>query len=254
MELNRISLTNFRSFKDTQSVNLAPITLLFGPNSVGKSSVLMALAYVQQILKKGHCDPHKFDAMGDKKVGGFRSLVHGQDLKKVIRIRLDYSPDKTLFVDYGDYVNAAEGQDKYGSEILMHDFGGGINKGSLELEIAWSERFKRAYVKHYRVWVNGIYVGCINSSEDQKNTLIQELNTSHPLLIPASNDEWLERQYGEAAEREPLAEHEHHTHFELILNELNPNPSSTSVFWPNTPLIPAQRLQPFQRKGSTISG
>lgn len=26
------------------------------------------------------------------------------------------------------------------------------------------------------------------------------------------------------------------------------------VFWPNTPLIPAQRLQPFQRKGSTISG
>ncbi|MCB2008999.1 MAG: AAA family ATPase [Rhodoferax sp.] len=38
MRITRISLTNFRSFKDTQSINVAPVTLLFGPNSVGKSS------------------------------------------------------------------------------------------------------------------------------------------------------------------------------------------------------------------------
>ena len=85
MRITRISLTNFRSFKDTQSINVAPVTLLFGPNSVGKSSVLMALAYVQQILKKGHCNPQKLDALGDKTIGGFRALVHGQDLKKTIR-------------------------------------------------------------------------------------------------------------------------------------------------------------------------
>ena len=30
--------------------------------------------------------------------------------------------------------------------------------------------------------------------------------------------------------------------------------ATSCVFWPNTPLIPAQRLQPFQGKGSTISG
>lgn len=51
MKITKISLTNFRSFKATQSIELAPVTLLFGPNSVGKSSVLMALAYVQQILR-----------------------------------------------------------------------------------------------------------------------------------------------------------------------------------------------------------
>src|SRR5690625_1240094 len=82
MRITRISLTNFRSFKDTQPIEIAPVTLLFGPNSVGKSSVLMALAYVQQILKKGHCNPQKLDALGDKTIGGFRALVHGQDLKK----------------------------------------------------------------------------------------------------------------------------------------------------------------------------
>lgn len=229
MRITKISLTNFRAFSETQIIELAPVTLLFGPNSVGKSSVLMALSYIQQILKKGHCNPYKLDGMGDKKIGGFRSLVNRQDLKKAIRIRLDYSPGKTLFVDYGGYINASDIDDNYNSDFKMNDFGGGIKEGSLEFEIAWSERFRRAYVKNYRVWVNGLYVGCINSSEDQRNTLINELNTLHPLLVPVENENWLERQYGEVNVREPLSENENHTYFEQILNELNPNPASTAA-------------------------
>src|SRR5690625_7091239 len=65
------------------------------------------------------------------------------------------------------------------SYVLMNDFGGSIESGAIEFEIAWSERFKQAYVKNYRVWANDVYVGCLNSSEDQKNTLIRELNTQH---------------------------------------------------------------------------
>ncbi len=57
MRITEIALTNFRSFQVTQSIALAPVTLLFGPNSVGKSSVLMALFYIQQMLEKGQCDP-----------------------------------------------------------------------------------------------------------------------------------------------------------------------------------------------------
>jgi len=75
MRLTRLALTNFKSFQNKQVIDLAPVTLLFGPNSVGKSSVLMALAYVQQILTKGHCNPQKLDALGDKAIGGFRSLL-----------------------------------------------------------------------------------------------------------------------------------------------------------------------------------
>ena len=229
MRITRISLTNFRSFKDTQSINVAPVTLLFGPNSVGKSSVLMALAYVQQILKKGHCNPQKLDALGDKTIGGFRALVHGQDLKKTIRIRLDYAAGKTPFVYYGANVDEMANHIQNVSYVLMNDFGGSIESGSIEFEIAWSERFKQAYVKNYRVWANDVYVGCINSSEDQKNTLIRELNTQHPLLVPHNNEDWLESQYGEADEREPLEADEYHTEFEQVLNQLNPNPASTAA-------------------------
>jgi AAA15 family ATPase/GTPase len=53
MRITKLSLTNFRSFTETQTIEFAPVTLLFGANSVGKSTVLMALFYLQQILAKG---------------------------------------------------------------------------------------------------------------------------------------------------------------------------------------------------------
>lgn len=227
MKITRIGLTNFRSFKTTQIIELAPVTLLFGPNSVGKSSVLMALAYVQQILKKGHCNPQKLDALGDKTIGGFQSLVHGQDLQMSIKVRLDFETGQTPFVNYASGVDemANHVQATY---LLMEDFGGSIETGAVELEIAWSERYKKAFVRNYRVWINGGYIGCVASSEDQRNTIIKELNTQHPLLIPYDNDEWLESQYGEEGERESLAAEEYQTEFEMVLNQLNPNPANTA--------------------------
>lgn len=228
MRITNISLTNFRSFKSTQSIELAPVTLLFGPNSVGKSSVLMALAYVQQILSKGHCNPQKLDALGNKTIGGFRALIHGQDLQQSIKIRLDFDSGKIPFVQYQSYVYEMARHIE-ASYLLMEDFGGSIKTGAVEFEIAWSERHKKAFVHNYRVWINGGYIGCITSSEDGKNTAIKELNSQHPLLIPTDNDDWLEREYGEENERRPLEANEYHTDFERTLNQLNPNPANTAA-------------------------
>ncbi|WP_174208635.1 AAA family ATPase [Shewanella halifaxensis] len=74
MRITKLSLTNFRSFKATQTIDFAPVTLLFGPNSVGKSTVLMALFYLQQILSKGQCDPARIDALGGNLSVGLRTL------------------------------------------------------------------------------------------------------------------------------------------------------------------------------------
>ncbi len=228
MKITKISLTNFRSFKSTQSIELAPVTLLFGPNSVGKSSVLMALAYVQQILKKGHCNPEKLDALGSKAIGGFRSLVHGQDLNRPIKIRLDFESGGSPFVYYGAGVDEMSNHIS-ASYPLMTDFGGSIQTGGLEFEIVWSDRHQVALVKNYRVWINGGYIGCISSSMDQRNTVIKELNTQHPLLVPYNNDDWLELTYGSPDDRELLGDNELHTEFEYTLNNLNPSPANTAA-------------------------
>ena len=182
MKITHLSLTNFRAFKQTQTLEFAPVTLLFGPNSVGKSTVLMALAYLQQILSKGHCDPQHLDALGKTNVGGFRSLVYGQDTTQSIILRVDYEVGNSIFEDYESGVQQLAESNGVDC-VQIDDLATAIEKCGIELEVAWSEKFSRAYVKNYRVWINDVAVGLLKASEDLKHTRISELNTQHQLLL-----------------------------------------------------------------------
>ncbi|EMB0807320.1 AAA family ATPase [Pseudomonas aeruginosa] len=223
MRIVRVTLENFRSFNLAQTIELAPVTLLFGPNSVGKSSILMALAYVRQILGYGHCDPQHLDALGRKAIGGFRSLVYGQDTARSIRIRLDFESGITPFSYYDAEVSEMLNHVQ-ASVVLMNDFGGSITHGAVELEIAWSDRYQWAYVREYRVWINGGYIGCVHSSDDRRNTVIRELNTRHPLLVPVDHHERLRDKDISHDEWD-----EYPTEFERVLVQLNPNPAGTAA-------------------------
>ena len=73
---------------------LRPITLLFGRNSAGKSTILHALCYAHEILSHRNTDPHKLELGGDQvDLGGFRRFVHGHDLDRVVRLRFELSLD-----------------------------------------------------------------------------------------------------------------------------------------------------------------
>ncbi|WP_244584522.1 AAA family ATPase [Escherichia coli] len=50
MKLTKLVLENFRSVRERQEIDFAPVTLLLGPNSAGKTTILIALFYLQQIL------------------------------------------------------------------------------------------------------------------------------------------------------------------------------------------------------------
>ena len=208
MRITSISLTNFRAFSYTQKIEIAPVTMLFGPNSAGKSSILMALAYVQQILTKGHCDPNRLDALGDRAIGGFRALVHRNDFSKRIKIRISYEGNTGIWSLYSNNTTGLSNVTQHGSRLILDDIGMNTNNGELEFEIAWSNKRKEAYVRNYRVWANGQYLGGIHSDEGGKTPFIDELNTAHPLLLNYEEDIDSEDGYSE---------------FASVLNGLNPN-------------------------------
>lgn len=222
MRITKISLTNFRSFKDTQTIDLAPVTLLFGPNSVGKSSVLMALAYVQQILQKGHCDPQQLDALGKKSIGGFSSLVHAQDLSKTITIKFDY---ENSGLPPNSYDSKAEeiGNELGLSYLKMPDYDGSLNNGAVAFDISWSNEFNRAFVEKVTYWANGTFIACVASSEDLKRTEIQDLNLNHMLLQTLDDTEWTQREYGYEPDGRVIPDDEWVSELEQVLYELNPS-------------------------------
>ena len=51
--LTSIRVENFKVFQDTSGVNIAPVTLLAGINSAGKSSLIQALLLLKQTLESG---------------------------------------------------------------------------------------------------------------------------------------------------------------------------------------------------------
>lgn len=193
MKINNLTLTNFRSFKDTQSIDFAKLTLLFGPNSVGKSTILLALFYLQHILKNGQCDPQRIDALGGKYVGGFKNLVHCRDLDKSITIKLEYDKEGAIGTTYGrtlTMLNDMENLD--GSLLLLEDQASQTETVALEWVISWSESRQTAYVEKYSVWLNGEHLATTHSDAGLNNPLLEELKLAHPLLRTSDHDEWLD--------------------------------------------------------------
>ena len=88
--ITAVEIENFKGIGRPMRVEFKPITLLFGNNSAGKSTVLHALCYAHEILRHGNVDVHKTDIGGDRiDLGGFRNLVHAHDPTRTVRLRFE---------------------------------------------------------------------------------------------------------------------------------------------------------------------
>ena len=57
MILKSIGISNFKAFgSEPQSVPIRPITLVFGPNSAGKSSLLHSFLWLNHVFQTGDCN------------------------------------------------------------------------------------------------------------------------------------------------------------------------------------------------------
>ena len=90
--LTEIGLKNFKAFGDTeQRVPLSKITLIYGPNSGGKSSILQALLMLKQSLTTRGKQRSELTLRGDLvDLGSFQALLHRHDTERELGIRVGY--------------------------------------------------------------------------------------------------------------------------------------------------------------------
>ncbi len=76
--ITRLRAENFKSWKDTGDLRLAPLTGLFGTNSSGKSSILQVLLMLKQTIESH--DPRRVLNLGDERtlvdLGTFSEVIH----------------------------------------------------------------------------------------------------------------------------------------------------------------------------------
>ncbi len=88
--ITAIEIENFKGIGERQRIEFAPLTLIFGANSSGKSTIVHALHYLREILKTGNGDIDEIRSTdGELRLGGFENLVHRHETNRKICIRIE---------------------------------------------------------------------------------------------------------------------------------------------------------------------
>lgn len=90
--LKKLTIKNFKAFNDLE-ISIKPLTILVGPNSGGKSSILNSIKLIKQTLDEGS-EVLQFDGTID--FGKFEDVVHQGSQAKMMRFRFEFE-DNTYF-------------------------------------------------------------------------------------------------------------------------------------------------------------
>jgi AAA15 family ATPase/GTPase len=87
--ITQLLLSNFKAFGNLQAAKLRPITLIFGANSSGKSSLLHSLLLLHHISVSGEVNA-RYTKLGGTVVdlGGFKQYVHRNKIEESVVLTL----------------------------------------------------------------------------------------------------------------------------------------------------------------------
>lgn len=122
--LNALHLGNFKAFAETQRIPLRPLTLIYGANSAGKSSIIQSLLLARHALETGDLDIYRTVLGGDSvDLGGFRQYVHRREPKRRVEwaVDLDAAKFKGKLVEFFAPVRAVTVAVSFGVAIDKED-------------------------------------------------------------------------------------------------------------------------------------
>jgi predicted ATPase len=98
--LTHLHIKNFKAWKDTGPIRLAPLTVIFGANSAGKSSLGHLLLALQQTARSTDRKRalHLGDATSLIDLGTFVDCLHGHDVQQALSFELAWTLPKVLEV------------------------------------------------------------------------------------------------------------------------------------------------------------
>jgi len=92
-----LSLSNFKAFSKFQNLPIKPITLIFGPNSSGKSSIIHSLLFCNEVFtgEDNNLDVHYTKIGGDSvDLGGFKQFIFRGIDEKFVSFKFEFDVAK----------------------------------------------------------------------------------------------------------------------------------------------------------------
>jgi AAA ATPase domain/AAA domain, putative AbiEii toxin, Type IV TA system len=187
--ITAITIENFKGISEPVRLELRPITLLFGQNSAGKSSLLHALIYAREVFERHNLNADHTVAAGEHlDLGGFRTFVHDHEPGTPIRLRFELNLSG---IDLpGGYEPERDGQN---ADIEFEHFSTRVETAWVAVSIAWSPPEGEPFVSEYEVGINDAPFACLRCDAPGRGvrivSLINDSNLFHFQPVDALSDE-----------------------------------------------------------------
>lgn len=144
-----IAIENFKGIGQRVELELRPLTLLFGANSAGKSSLLHALQYATEVFDRQNLNAGLIGSgAAGVDLGGFQNFVHGHNPEQDVTLAFDLA---LRFPASLPTFNTRPVRDVDDVDTLFEP----PDTAQVELSIGWSNLLERAFVRRYAVRLNG---------------------------------------------------------------------------------------------------
>jgi AAA15 family ATPase/GTPase len=183
--ITSISIENFKGIRDRVEIELRPITLLFGANSAGKSTILHALHYAVELFERNNTNADHTVTGGEHvNLGGFQNLVHGHDLDRTVWLKFKMERNQELYeaLDWGgstEDINYFLYSDDV--EASLSSFGT-VENAAVELGINWNRFLNQAVISTCRIYFDDCLLAEIQYDDVNHKTYLSQLNVNCPGL------------------------------------------------------------------------
>ncbi len=178
-----IAIENFKGIGARVELELRPITLLFGANSAGKSTIFHALHYAREIFERHNLDADQTISGGNYvDLGGFASFVHQGDRSAKVRIGITVSLGQDELPSFSpDPPEYDLSSGRHAESPLVS-----AKSASVEIQIGWSDRLEAPFVEEYVTKIDDEFIASITATPGRR-TCELTVNPYHRSLAELSS-------------------------------------------------------------------
>ena len=198
MNIKALTIGNFKAIREPVKIDFKPITLLFGPNSSGKSTIIHAFHYAWEVIGRHNLDPN-FTAYGGNSVdlGGFENLVHGHDKKRSIYMRFDLDLTKRVWPTYATpEAIALTKTHQFTDNLSVLHWNSKLNNSNsawVEFRVSWNQHNQAPFVSSYSIGIDRELIAIIKASENEGRVEIDYINFFHPVFFLKDKDNYFNK-------------------------------------------------------------
>jgi hypothetical protein len=175
-----ITVENFKGIRDRVKLDFRPITLLFGANSAGKSTILHALHYAREVFERHNLDADETIAGGKYiDLGGFEHFFNRRDhnaplhAHDQLRLRIDLAITGKDLPSFDPNFDLMGEQLDLEFQSLLNE----IESAAVEVAIGWSTVENCPFVASTTIYFNGSELAQIVASQNMRGFVVKFTKT-----------------------------------------------------------------------------